>query len=187
MIVAYPWTFSPTGIYTPPMGMKRGKRGKHDKRDALGMLDRSHVRLAERMEQLASAVAAMTGGTATDDDRESLDDVMHYLDRGAARHVADEEQSLFPRLREHPDTEALLTRITAEHRTHDDTLAALKRVVQHLPAGTGMLSVIAADLAKQYRSHIELEEAELIPMVKRLLSAEQLDDVRTEMRSRRGK
>jgi hemerythrin-like domain-containing protein len=165
--------------------MKRRKGGK--KRDALGMLDRSHVRLTERMDQLAAAVAAIAAGTATDDDRESLDEVMEYLNGPAARHVDDEEQSVFPRLAAHRGTAPLLKRLKAEHRNHDDTLAALRGAVRHLPAGAGTVATIAADLAAQYRDHIELEDAELIPMMRANLSADTLDEIRTEMRARRGK
>lgn len=163
------------------MGMKRRQR------DAIGMLDRSHARLTERMEQLAGAVTAIAAGTATDDDRETLDEVMEYLNGAAARHVDDEEQSVFPRLAAHPRTRPLVKRLKAEHRNHDDTLAALRGAVRHLPAGAGTVATIAADLAAQYRDHIELEDAELIPAVRELLTAEQLDDIRTEMRARRGK
>ena len=157
------------------------------KRDPIEMLDRSHARLTEAMQALLEATTAIAAGTGTAADRETLDDVLHFLGRGAERHVADEEQSVFPRLRKHPETGALIERIAAEHRNHDDTIIALRGAIRHLPAGADTLATIAADLASQYEAHIELEDAELIPAMRRLLSAGELDEMLREMRERRGK
>ena len=65
------------------------------------MLERSHRRLEERLADLTRAAGDIVRERAEAGAIEQVDAVLDYLERSAARHETDEEESLFLRLRRH--------------------------------------------------------------------------------------
>jgi iron-sulfur cluster repair protein YtfE (RIC family) len=102
-------------------------RNGRNERSALEQLDRTHRRLEKRLEALVDAAAAMAHDGGGEGGHDAVREVCEFLRRAYPRHVADEEQSLFPRLRAHPDVTPALTelmgRIEREHQEHDALLA----------------------------------------------------------------
>jgi hypothetical protein len=93
--------------------------------------------------------------------REAASAVMGCFDRAAVDHHADEEQDLFPALRE-----------------------ALVRV----PAGdaTALTAAAVETFVAAYTRHLMREEAELLPMAARLIDDTMLQQIGRAMRLRRG-
>lgn len=132
-----------------------------------------------------------------DDTRIAFESALRYFREAAPKHTADEEESLFPRLRtsSYPDAKAALTKLDAlekDHRRADSlhaTVDALgKRCLQ-----MGSLSVpdanqfrmAVADLLSIYAEHIRIEDHEVFPLAGQRLSLADKAAIAAEMRERR--
>ncbi len=155
------------------------------------MLDRSHRKLERRLADLAAAARALADGTATRVELFVAREVRDYLERSAARHVEDEEQSIFPRLADEPRASALIAQLRAEHREHDALHAELAELLRRIerprcpPALAKALVDVADRLSDAYDAHIAREDDELLPALPRWLDAGALEAVHAEMRARR--
>jgi hemerythrin-like domain-containing protein len=161
-------------------------------RDALEMLERSHRRLEERLAELNRAAGALAR-SSSGDHIATIDMVIDYLDRSAARHEVDEEASLFPRLRRHDELAPMLDALTDEHRIHQSLHGRLRTERSAWPAAgpdasaAARLVTLASELGRAYRGHITREESELLPAARGHLSTSELDGIRREMDERRGR
>lgn len=103
------------------------------------------------------------------------------------RHLADEERSLYTRLAPH-DARGVLHRLGSDHQREREQaqalLAGLSAIAGHLPAPPGFTD-LALGFVAEFRDHLALEEAEVQPLARRVLPAETLDDIATEMAARR--
>jgi hypothetical protein len=118
---------------------------------------------------------------------------MRYFDTAARGHHADEEVDLFPALLETmagSDAVCLhemMAAQTAEHRQLESRWRALRLALEQVAAG-GPALLAPQDVkgfTDLYERHIAREEAELLPMVQRLLSGPELDRIGRAMRLRR--
>jgi hemerythrin-like domain-containing protein len=148
--------------------------------DPFAQLERSHRRLEERLEDLAQADAAHI---------ELVRDVAAFFARAVKRHEQDEEESLFPRLREHAELAPILERLAREHTEHAALHAQLDKVIEGLDA---KLPEAARDLARTttalmhaYRNHLDEEERVLFPAARALLDEAALAAIADEMMARR--
>lgn len=114
-----------------------------------------------------------------------------YFSEALPLHVADEDQSLRPRLWGHSArVDEALELMAQQHREHQGPLAQLTAALAALaaaPAQPGLrdaLRQIAAPLQEAFLAHLALEEAEVFPVVARW-SAEQQQAVVLELRERR--
>ena len=149
------------------------------RRHPLDQLARSHERLRE---QLAELVAL---GQAAELDRDALDDLAAWFEGPGARHEADEEESLFPRLRRcdvDDTTRALLDRLAEEHRAHTQLHSRLAGV-----RTTADLVGVVAAMEDAYREHLALEERDLFPVARAKLRPVDLEAISAEMDARRGR
>lgn len=159
--------------------------------DGLEMMERSHRRLEERMVELQRAAEAIVRQRADAGELEQVDAVISFLERSAARHESDEEESLFPRLRQVAELASLMSDLAQEHDQHRHLVAHLRALRSGWPeagpdAGDGAALAIAAnELARAYRVHIEREERELMPLARDRLSADERVQVGLEMERRR--
>src|ERR1035437_8369851 len=86
--------------------------------DPVGMLIDCHRRI-ERFLHILWMVAERANDRAlTDEESAAVQSAIHYFRVGGLRHTADEEESLFPRLRvsSATDTLAELRRLESDHR-----------------------------------------------------------------------
>jgi iron-sulfur cluster repair protein YtfE (RIC family) len=151
-------------------------------RDPFEQLEASHRRLEERLAELGAAATAPAGG-GREAALGTVEAVLDYFDRSVTRHEADEEQSLFPRLRAHPELAATLDMLEREHREHERLHADLREGYQD-PC---YLAELAGKLATAYRAHILEEERILFPAARRLLTEADLAAMAAEMEARRGR
>ena len=111
--------------------------------------------------------------------------------RGGARHVADEEQTLFPHLRPFPECAPLLAALEKEHREHEALEDELGRLVGNWSdegpevADETRAAEIARNLVALYRAHIEREEKDLFPIAQKLLAPAVIADLGQQMMDRR--
>jgi hemerythrin-like domain-containing protein len=175
-----------------------GQSADHGFDSPLGLLSDCHRRIERFLSVLATIARVRRGGPLPDADRQALEGALRYFDTAAPRHSADEEESLFPRLRAAPDGAAraawnALARLEADHRVaeaHHDAVRAI--CVRWLSEGT-LPAVEAETLARHlgglerlYAEHIRIEDRELFPAAGRALSAADLEAVGREMAARRG-
>jgi hemerythrin-like domain-containing protein len=147
---------------------------------------------------LRSLQAVAGGGLRLDEERRrALDLALRYFRESAPKHTADEEESLFPRLRSVGDGELKTALMTVEALERDHREAdALQRQVDEL--GTHWLeaeelsavdfaqfSDAVARLAEIYPQHIQVEDEVLFPAAERALSPEQKAEIAVEMAGRR--
>lgn len=172
------------------------RMGKNsDERDPFARLEQTHRRLEERLEMLQRAAEDLSAGVGVSSALADVDEVAHFLGRGAVRHVEDEENTLFPRLREraasHAELDAILIALEKEHHDHralEDSVRALVSSWENRKPSAeevSQLSEIAGRLRSVYATHIAREEKELFPLARKILSAEEIDRMGEEMMARR--
>lgn len=148
-------------------------------------------------------VLAKFGALAPDTDlpppeREALSTALRYFREAAPRHTADEEESLFPRLRRsiHPLAATVLARVATLEADHD-AAAPDHAEVEEIGVdwlSSGRLSSekhvrfgsAVRRLQSRYQPHIAFEDSEVFPAAARILSETDLADVGREMAGRRG-
>jgi hemerythrin-like domain-containing protein len=143
------------------------------------------------------SLAARSDQMLTDDVRRSLELALRYFGEAAAKHTADEEESLFPRLRQiqSPEIQQALGRLHAleqDHRWADPLHATVERIgTTYLeaglltPADAKQFREAVEQLAAMYKRHIDIEEHHVFPLAARLLSTQEKDAVAREMATRR--
>jgi hemerythrin-like domain-containing protein len=161
--------------------------------DPLGMLQDCHRRI-EHFVKVLSTVAARARGRALDTEEFSaVDAALNYFRIGGVRHTADEEESLFPRLRGRSDApQETVGSLHQEHEQADALHADLDRLFSAWMVSGSLvkdqqaeLDAAMSQLDQLYSSHIELEERILFPAAAKLLSREELAVIGEEFRRRR--
>ena len=179
------------------MPIQIGRQPDHDFDEPLGLLSDCHRRIEQFLEVLVAVDAQAAGGRLNADQRRALEASLRYFAVAAPKHTADEEVSLFPRLRATGDpaaAEALALLDRLEH-DHDDAEAhhgAVERLVRRWLSDDRLEPSEAAELRERltkltalYRRHIAVEDQELFPAAARLLGAAELRQIGREMASRR--
>ena len=147
---------------------------------------------------LIVVVGQARGGTLSAEQRDAMEVALRYFDEAEPKHTADEEQSLFPRLRasRHPRVPEALTLVDGLAHDHEVARAHHARVgiLAHRWLADGRLPTDAATelverldaLAALYRTHIPVEDGELIPLARTILDAADIAAFGREMAARRG-
>lgn len=172
-----------------------GAKLESDFTDPIGLLGDCHRRI-ERFLGVIVAVEEQAGGAELDaEQRRALDTALRYFQQAAPRHVADEEESLFPRLRQSGSAAAIetLRRLEQDHQAIEPWHAELDRLGRKWLAD-GRIDLVAArrfqNLARRlqevYEPHIAVEDGELFPQARQALDVEQLREIGEEMAARRG-
>lgn len=180
------------------MPISLGSRKEHGFDEPLGLLSDCHRRIEHFLGILERVWRDLKGATLTDEYRRAIQAGLAYFDTAAPRHTADEEHSLFPRMREAggPAVQEALARLAELEADHDtaDGLHAEARTLFHrwLEAGSlpepdaARLGAVLTELQDLYRRHIALEDNEIFPLAGKTLPSEQLVEVGREMAQRRG-
>lgn len=165
--------------------------------DPLGLLTDCHRRI-ERFLGLLLRVAERAGSPLEVEERSALETALRYFREAAPKHTADEEESLFPRLRARPDGALgeLLARVEALEQEHVRAVQIHQEVDRLGQAWLreGALSAEEAaclrsrlaDLAQLYRGHIAVEDGEVFPAAAQVLAVEECRAIGREMAARRG-
>ncbi len=169
----------------------------HSFSDPTGLLGDCHRRV-EMFIRALDHVAQSSDQQLSAENRRSLDLSLRYFREAAPKHTADEEESLFPRLRKigDPQLQAALNRLDELEKDHRwaESLHATADELGRKYLAEGDLSSEEAETfrnaAKQlhdmYRRHIEIEDSEIFPVANRLLSVEAKKMIADEMQHRRG-
>jgi hemerythrin-like domain-containing protein len=166
--------------------------------DPIGLLTDCHRRIERFLGVLVRVAADAHGGPLTPGQRAPFENALRYFRDAAPRHTADEESTIFPRMRASSDAEvqAALGRLDALEGDHDRADAAHAEVDhlgrKWLVAGTlveadaARLSDLLGELSALYRNHIAVEEGAVFPLAARILSPDDRKAAGREMSTRRG-
>ena len=175
-----------------------GAKRESDFTDPIGMLGDCHRRIEGFLNVLVVMAAQEKGGPLTEQHRTALATSLRYFREAAPKHTADEEESLFPRLRriDPARTQAILARIDCLEQDHEcagkahdevDRLGQLWLTRGQLsPKEASRLSTVLEQLAKLYRNHIAVEDTEVFPFAASMLPPSDRKSVGAEMAARRG-
>jgi iron-sulfur cluster repair protein YtfE (RIC family) len=160
--------------------------------DVAGVLLACHERIRKFLgiaRQLA--VVAATGAVREPDIAAAAEQVRRYFAEALPLHVADEDETIAPRLAGAPAAAAALAAIHRDHAAHAPAIAvlveicgAIARDPARAAATSGDLARVAAWLTDELEAHLALEERTVIPAVRRL-PREAQDVIRAEIRARR--
>lgn len=164
----------------------------------LALLSDCHRRVERFLALLQRVAQEADGGPLNPLQREALETSLRYFREAAPKHTADEEESLFPRLRAlgTPEANAVMATVDALETDHGaarpahetvEILGQLWLAANALqPEEITCLRSKLTMLNELYRKHIAIEDADVFPAAGRLLSAATLEDVGREMAQRRG-
>ena len=156
------------------------------------MLGACHDRIEERLDVLQRLIRHLAANGCDDEARQAAANVMRYFDTAGAFHHDDEEINLFPALAARlPNDERLRELLTRLRFEHDVMRALWKSLRAELaPIAEGTAADLGPELTEKfsarYRRHIELEEAELLPLAQRTFGSDELAALGAKMAQRRG-
>ena len=168
----------------------------HNFTDPTGLLSDCHRRV-EMFLGMLEEVSARIGGPVNDETRRALESALRYFAQAAPKHTADEEESLFPRLRQLDEPEirsalARLDKLEEDHRwaapLHDQVERLGKQYLATDSLSEEEVTMFrdsVARLASMYKRHIGIEDEVIFPLASRLLSTAQKTAVGEEMAARR--
>jgi hemerythrin-like domain-containing protein len=175
-----------------------GAKPESDFADPIGLLTDCHRRIERFLSVLVRVSADAKGGPLTPEQRSAWETALRYFREAAPKHTADEEHTLFPRLRRLDNPEAMaviacVDALEADHARADKSHAEVERLGQiWLTSGSlraaeaEQLAAILAELTDLYREHIAIEEREVFPVAANLLPKPERAAVGMEMAQRRG-
>ncbi len=163
----------------------------------IGLLSDCHRRI-ERFIKTLLTVATQAGGSSLDaEHRRALEVALKYFREAAPKHTADEDEDLFPMLRQlaNPRVSTVLgyvDRLEAEHKTAETWHREVEEICQcWLSRGrlsddeSARLRMVLTLLSDLYRDHIALEVERVFPAARSELSAAELGNLGRHMASRR--
>jgi hemerythrin-like domain-containing protein len=158
--------------------------------DPLGMLLACHRRIERQLATLARLQRHLPEHGCDVDARAAARGILRYFDTAAPSHHADEEASVFPRLRDAAPGRAgmLVADLEREHAALAARWRHLRPRLAAIAAGVraNLSPKEAADVRTAYAAHIAREEGELIPLAARTFDAASLAAIGNEMAARRG-
>ena len=168
----------------------------HDFSDPTGLLSDCHRRIEMFLASL-DAVGKVIDRPLADEASRALESALRYFREAAPKHTSDEEESLFPRLRQVHDPEiqsalAKLDSLEKEHHRAAPLHVEIDRLGQTC-LSTGSLSPgeaeafrkAVATLVSMYKEHISVEDGLVFPLAARLLSKADKAVIADEMATRR--
>lgn len=119
-------------------------------------------------------------------------DVERYFSEALPLHIADEEQSIEPRLRGRlPSVDQALDAMAHEHQQHAASLETFLRTTAnvrckpHDERARAQLATAAIALELEFEAHLALEESVIFPAIQELLQPETQAAIIDELRERR--
>jgi hemerythrin-like domain-containing protein len=168
----------------------------HHFTDPTGLLSDCHRRIVMFLETLG-AVAEVIERPPTEEVARALESALRYFSQAAPKHTADEEESLFPRLRQisNPDVTSAFSKLQEleeEHRWANLLHAEVEQLgVEYLSEGrlsrpeVDTFRTAIRDLRSMYERHIGIEDGIVFPLAARLLTEQDKSAIAEEMAGRR--
>jgi hemerythrin-like domain-containing protein len=168
----------------------------HSFSEPTGLLSDCHRRIEMFLASL-ERVAALSDRPLNSESQQALDAALRYFREAAPKHTADEEESLFPRLRKmnHPELEAAIRRLEPLERDHRRA-DALHTEVDRLGRTCLERGVLSAEESQRfrqailelmgiYKEHIRIEDEDVFPVAGKMLTAADKAVIAGEMEARR--
>jgi hemerythrin-like domain-containing protein len=177
------------------MPVQIGQKPESDFTQPLGLLSDCHRRIERFLNVLVRVSESRKDGNLTDDEKSAFENALAYFRNSAPKHTADEEESLFPRLRSAGAHRVLecLEKLEGDHqaasRDHAtvDALCTIWIAAGSLsPEQHHELGQALNRLRALYTAHIAIEDQELFPLAAQVLPEQELAEVGQEMAARRG-
>jgi hemerythrin-like domain-containing protein len=168
----------------------------HNVTDPTALLSECHRRV-ELFLGMLEAVGRVIDRPTTEEISRALESALRYFEQAAPKHTADEEESLFPRLRriQHPEVQLVLARmdqLEEEHRWAAPLHAEVSGLGgRYLSVGSLSRPEVerfrdaVASLTSMYNGHIRLEDELVFPLAARMLSDADKSGIADEMARRR--
>ncbi len=162
--------------------------------DPLGMLADCHRRIEHFVAILALVAERASGRALAGEESAAVRAALEYFRVGGQRHNADEEQSLFPRLRAAAGQNVLgeIDGLESYHRDANQVHAAVEKLFERWMDNGALaeqehqqLVSMTQRLKNQYAEHIRLEEQVVFPRAASLLDQQSLAAIGQEFRTRR--
>ena len=154
------------------------------------MLAACHGRIQRQLATLERLQRHLPEHGCDRDARAAARGILKYFDTAAPNHHADEEASVFPRLRNSLPgrVDGLLAELALEHRTLAANWRHLRPLLASIAAGAraNLSPRQVAEVRAAYDAHIAKEEDTLIPLAAQAFDAPTLARIGAEMAARRG-
>lgn len=166
--------------------------------DPIGLLTDCHRRIERFLSVLGRLGVERKGARLLSEERKALDNALRYFRESAPKHTADEEESLFPRLRTAGGDEARkilkgVASLEHDHEVAERRHAELDKLGRRwLEAGelneadAKRFADIGEQLHELYSEHIAREEGEVFPLASAVLDKNERQAMGREMARRRG-
>lgn len=164
----------------------------------IGLLTDCHQRIERFLHTLLKVTTERQGGALDGEHRDALQAALKYFRHAAPKHTADEEEDLFPAIREMagPQTAgviARLDRLEGDHRNADAWHREVEAIAERWLRQDGLtgpdvirLQRLLTCLSDLYHSHIQIEEQEIFPVAQMELSDSAKQMIGRRMAARRG-
>jgi hemerythrin-like domain-containing protein len=161
--------------------------------DPIGMLADCHRRVESFLDILCVVVERAQNRALTDEEKTAVQSALHYFKQGGQRHTADEEESLFPRLRgsSNPAIEAI-TGLQSDHRRANRLHDSIEGIYQSwissgklTPEEQDQLLSQTGELRELYSAHIQVEETVVFPYAAKVLDSQVIAKMGAEFKMRR--
>ncbi|MFO1323069.1 MAG: hemerythrin domain-containing protein [Burkholderiales bacterium] len=155
--------------------------------DPVGMLRACHRRIERQLATLGRLRRHLPEHHADADARIAAAAILRYFDTAAINHHADEEDSVFPRLRTAaPDAAPLLAALATDHVALAARWMKLRPLLAAIVAHSGAYLPVkdVEEFCAAYAAHIAREESEFLPRAATLPAAD-LAAIGAEMAARR--
>ncbi len=160
----------------------------------IGMLVDCHRRIERFLQVLCGVAERAHGRKLADGEKTAVDDALRYFRTGGRRHTADEEESLFPRLRAAEGACGLeeLSGLESDHDLAEEMHAAVDALYTKWIATGGLDSDDEERLLRStrrlkllYEAHIKVEEGIVFPRAAEALDKGTIAEIGREFAERR--
>lgn len=161
--------------------------------DPIGMLVDCHRRVEDFLGILCVVAERARNRELTDDEKGAVQSALRYFKIGGQRHTADEEESLFPRLRGKPNPAIdAIAGLQSDHRRANRLHDSIENLYLAWISGgklateeTERLLSQTGELKELYSTHILMEESVVFPYAAKVLDSEVISRIGAEFKMRR--
>ncbi|MBL0123950.1 MAG: hemerythrin domain-containing protein [Betaproteobacteria bacterium] len=163
--------------------------------EPLAALFACHRRIEKQLATLSQLQKHLTRHVCDEEAISTATGILRYFLEAAANHHADEESDLFPRLlraaqatADHALAYELVSHLLVEHRDMELRWSRVREELEKLkPGEIGSLDLeLCKEFTRDYASHIDREDNQLLPLAKRVLTPKELEALGNAMAKRRG-
>jgi hemerythrin-like domain-containing protein len=177
------------------MGIQIGAKPDSGFDDPIGMLTDCHRRIEQFLQILCVVVERSPGRALSEEEASAVRSALTYFKVGGQCHTADEEESLFPRMRADEKTAGAVKEIDAlekQHREANDLHQAVDELYSRWLAANALtaadqeqLRTATQRLKHLYEGHIKIEESLVFPSAADGLAPDAIAAIGNEFRVRR--